>query len=97
MNKPAYIELLQMAFRDLHSCEAKHIETVPVLEQFKGKTIWEGEVEVFALSGHKKANKGYAWSYEEGREQKITAVLEIPPVTSPKTAIQASILAGMKK
>jgi hypothetical protein len=27
-----------------------HIETVPVVETFNGETIWEGMVEVFAVS-----------------------------------------------
>ncbi len=64
MNRPDYLRLLAMTFRDLHTCEAKHIEIVLVHERFQGKTVWEGEVEVFALAGHKKAERGYAWAYE---------------------------------
>jgi len=86
-----------MAFRDLHSCEAKHLETVPVLEQFQGKKVWEGEVEVFALSGHPKATRGYAWAAQDGSRSDVTAVLEIPPVVSPETAVRASIVASEKK
>ena len=40
-----YIQHLAQAFRRLHDCEAQHIETVPVIERWKGKTVWEGEVE----------------------------------------------------
>lgn len=96
MNRPDYLRLLAMAFRDLHNCEAKHLETVPVVERFQGKIAWEGEVEVFALTSHPKASKGYAWAYEDGEESKVTAVLEIPPVISPLTAVQASIIALSK-
>lgn len=85
-----------MAFRDLHSCEAKHIETVPVKEVFQGKTVWEGEVDVYALSGHPKATRGYAWAAQDGSKSDITAVLEIPPVVSPETAVRASIVASQK-
>lgn len=81
-----------MAFRDLHGCEATHLETVPVVETFQGKTVWEGEVEVFVLT-HPKAKKGYAWAAGDRSKQDITAVLELPPVMSPKTAVQASIVA----
>lgn len=86
-----------MAFRDLHSCEAKHLETVPVLEQFQGKKVWEGEVEVFALLGHPKATRGYAWAAQDGSQSDVTAVLEIPPIIDPKTAVKASIIASYKQ
>jgi hypothetical protein len=55
----AYLKALVKAFRDLHGCGAKHFETVPVVEYWKGKVAWEGEVEVFELSGHSKASRGY--------------------------------------
>lgn len=96
MKREEYLRLLAMAFRDLHSCEAKHMATVPVKELFKGQTVWEGEVEVFMLLGHPKAKKGYAWAVQDGERSDITAVLEIPPVESPVTAVRASIVAGAK-
>lgn len=95
--KTEYIAALIKAFSDLHRCKAEHFETVPVIEQFQGKVVWEGEVEVFALTGHPKATKGYAWSYNEGDKDHITSVLELPPVISPKTAVQASIVSQIKK
>jgi hypothetical protein len=88
-----YQKLLAMAFRDLHSCEAKHLETVPVLEQFQGKKVWEGEVEVsFALSGHPKATRGYAWVAQDRARSGVTASLEISPVKDPLTAVRSSIM-----
>jgi len=98
MTKKAYLKTLQEAFKALYGVEAKYLETVPVVETFQGAPVWEGEVEVFELSGHPKATKGYAWSYQrEGKPDKITAVLELPPVISPKTAVQAAIVAEAKK
>jgi hypothetical protein len=42
---------LEEGFRRLHGCGSKHVETVPVIERYQGKTVWEGEVEVFDLIG----------------------------------------------
>jgi hypothetical protein len=96
-NHPVYIARLVQAFKDLHECGAKYIETVPVLERFQGQTVWEGEVEVFELSGHPKASRGYAWAYDKAKGSEIVAVLELPPVISPKTAVQASIVGKLKE
>ena len=92
-----YQAALIKAFRDLHGCEAKHLETVPVIERHQGQTVWEGEVEVFELSGHPKASKGYAWAYDKAKGSEIVAVLELPPVISPKTAVQAAIVGKMRE
>ena len=92
-----YSQHLAQAFRRLHDCEAKHVETVPVIERFQGKTVWEGEVEVFVLSGHPKASKGYAWAYDKAKGSEIVAVLELPPVISPKTAVQAAIVGKIRE
>jgi hypothetical protein len=94
MKREDYLNLLAMAFRDLHSCEAKHLETVSVLEQYQEKKVWEGEVEVFALSGHPKATRGYAWATQGGSQSDITTVLEIPPVKDSTTAVRVSIVAS---
>jgi hypothetical protein len=91
-----YIEHLAQTFRRLHACEAEHLETVPIVERRKGKTMWEGDVEVFKLKGHPKATRGYAWAYDKERGSDTVAMLELPPVISPKTAVQAAIVAGGK-
>lgn len=92
-----YLAALVKAFHDLHGCEAKHVETVPVIERFQGKTVWEGEVEVFTLTGHPKTSRGYAWAYDKAKGSEIVAVLELPPVISAKTAVQASIVGKMRE
>ena len=99
-NDETYIVTLQMVIRDLHGCGSKHIESVPVHEVFRGQTVWQGIVEVFDLNGHPKAKRCYAWSHREGRSdegERFVAVLEIPPVESPETAVRASIVADAKK
>ena len=89
-----------MVIRDLHDCSSKHVETVPVHEVFRGQTVWQGNVEVFDLTGHPKAKRCYAWSHREGKDdngERFVAVLEIPPVVSPETAVRASIVSDTKK
>lgn len=94
-----YIAELKAKIRLLHGCEGTHRETVPVKEVFLGETVWEGEVEVFDLSGHAKAKRCYAWGYTNEKypdKLDVIAVLEIPPVVSPVTAVRAAIVANKK-
>ena len=95
-----YIQTLQEAVRKAHGCDSKHVESVPVEESFQGKTIWKGIVEVFKLIGHATAKLCYAWGHAEkntGKEVRIVTVLGIPPVDSPRKAVQASILNDIKQ
>jgi hypothetical protein len=99
-NKQDYIARLQVAVEQLHGCGAVYRATVPVHEVFQGQTVWQGEVEVFDLTGHPKAKRAYGWSHREGKDdqgERFVAVLEIPPVVSPITAVRASIMADAKK
>lgn len=87
------IDELQDVIRRLHGSEASHVETVPVKETFQGKTVWEGEVEVFDLHDHPEASRVYAWSHEtEDDKQRHVTVLHIAPVTSPEAAVRAAII-----
>jgi hypothetical protein len=93
-----YIAEIQSVFLKLHGCDATYIETVPVVEEFQGKTIFQGDVEVFDLVGHPKATRGYGWGYtttESGGRRYFT-VLELPPVDSPQTAVKAAIMSEIK-
>ena len=98
-NRREYLERLKLAVEQLHDCSAAHASTVPVHEVFQGKTVWHGEVEVFNLAGHPKANRCYAWSHPEGlggRGERFVAVLEIPPVDSAKTAVQVQVASDVR-
>jgi hypothetical protein len=90
MSDPAYLERLRSVIRAVHGAESKHHETVPVVERFKGKIVWEGEVEVFDLMDHPKAKTCYAWAYARNGTEHTTAVLELPPVISPQTAVKVA-------
>ena len=91
------IENLRTAIETMHGCKATHERSVPIVEMFGNKTVWEGVVESFALTGHAKAKRCYAWSYQDNGETQYINVLEIPPVVSPQTAVRAAIASGSQK
>ena len=78
---------LQAVFTKLHNCDADYVETVPVVEEFQGEMIFQGDVEVFDIRGHPKATRGYGWGYvtTEGGGRRYFTVLELLPVDSPQT------------
>ena len=94
-----YLVRLQNAIRRLNGCESKYLETVTVSQSFlsfRHNTVWEGDVAVFEVYGHPKARRAYAWSSKADNEKpRFVVVLEIPPVSSPQTAVQAAIAAQM--
>ena len=91
------IENLRTAIETMHGCKAIHERSVVIVERFRKKTAWEGVVESFSLTGHPKAKRCYAWSYQDKGEMQYVNVLELPPVTSPQTAVQAAIASGFQK
>ena len=98
-NKSDYIARVQVALMQMHSCGATWRETVPVQEVFQGKTIWSGDVEVFDLNGHPKAKRAFGWSHPDGhnKTERFVAVLEIPPVDSPQSAVKMAIYSDAKR
>jgi hypothetical protein len=94
-----YIEELQAAILNLHGCTSQYVETVSVTETFHGETVWQGDVEVFEIRGHPKAKRAYAWGHvtgEQDQARRYVAVLELPPVTSPQTAVKVAVAAEIK-
>lgn len=97
MNREHYLAHLQKAIKAVHGSDSRHVEAVPVRETFKGRTVWEGDVDVFDLIGHPKAKKCYAWAYDGKTGSNTIAVLELPPVISPLTAVQAYVMSEAEK
>jgi len=89
---------LKQAVEAQHGCTATLAQSVPVKETFGGKTVWEGVVHVFKISGHPKANQACAWSspIEGSDKRRSFAVLHQPPVTSPVEAVRAAIVAEQR-
>jgi hypothetical protein len=90
---------LKRAVEAQHGCTATLAQSVPVSESFQGKTVWEGVVHVFEISGHPKATTAYAWSspIEGGTKRRFFAVLHLPPITSPVAAVRAAIVAEHRR
>jgi hypothetical protein len=94
----SYIAELRATVRRLHACEAAHSRTEAVREVVQGRVLWEGNVEVFALLGHDRALRCYAWGHlNDVGQWEVTTVLAIPPVVSAQTAVLAAIAARIKE
>jgi hypothetical protein len=93
--KTEYTERLQMVIEHLHGCRAAWVGSVPVQEVFRGKTVWKGDVEVYALAGHPKARRCYGWSY--GEPEQFITILELPPVNSAQAAVKVGVAYQVKK
>ena len=98
MSKTANTDELKQAVESQHGCTATLAQSVPVKETFDDKTVWEGVVHVFKLTGHAFATKAYAWSspIEGSDKRRFFAVLHVPPITSPVGAVRAAIVAEQK-
>jgi hypothetical protein len=95
-----HIQELRETIHGLHGGKVSHLESVPVAEVFRGRTVWDGVVEVFLLEGHPKTDRVYAWRHETGDPDKPwrhVTVLHVPPVVSPQTAVKAAIVQEFKE
>jgi hypothetical protein len=92
------IEDIRLVVEVMHDCAAKHECSVPVIEMYGKDEIWEGVVEMFTLTGHPKAKRCYAWNFaNDDVNPRYIAILELPPVSSPHTAVRAAIASGQQK
>lgn len=95
-----YIAFLQNAIQKLHGCASEHLETVRVTERFQGATVWEGDVEIFRLPEHPTVEQVFAWAYKESDDKpdwKAITVLSVPPITTPRKAVQAYIASEYRR
>jgi hypothetical protein len=89
-----YIDSLRKAIRRQFGCRSNHLEGTPTETVVDGKTIWKSVVEMFLLINCPLAKVCYAWGYatrSTGEEVRIVTVLGVPPVDSPRKAVQLSI------
>ena len=92
-----HFERLKRTVECLHRCVAVRVSSKRVKEILPNGAAWEGDVEVFDLHDHPKADRVYAWSHDTGdleNPQQHITVLQIPPATTPLRAVQVAI-AGM--
>jgi aminoglycoside phosphotransferase (APT) family kinase protein len=85
---PAGLPALVEAIRHLHGVDATWVESVPVREEYQGRVVWHGEVQVFAID-HPKANRAYAWTHEtQPGKRRFHVVLGGAPVAGPEDAVR---------
>jgi len=95
-----YIEELRQVIKKLHGVDAKHLESVPVKETFRGKTVWDGMVEVFELHNHQTVSRLYAWAHstdDPEKPKRYVTVLHCHPITSARDAVRAAIVREFEK
>ena len=85
------VEKLRLAIYRKYRCRAVHFRTVPVKLEFKGKAIWNGQVEEFHLSACPLAKKCFAWVNGGNQKNNLVIILARPPVDSPRKAVQTHI------
>lgn len=95
MNDP---KRLAEVIRKMHGCTATYLRSEPVTEPFKGQTVWDGVVEVFAISGDSRASTAYGWTYraDDGTTHHL-AVLGVPPIKCAVDAVRAAGVAESRK
>lgn len=89
MNKLTH--LLTKAAEDAARSIVSHRESVPVLETFRGQTVWEGIVEVFDVASP-PPDTVYAWAINGGKGPhgpQYIAVLGGGRIDSPLAAVRA--------
>jgi hypothetical protein len=96
MLKPEIIEEQKRAILKAHGATARHIETVRIREVIGGSEWWDGDVDVYEITGHPKAKRCYAMSTPIAGYPQTTTVLQISPVDSPQAAVRSYIVAMLQ-
>jgi hypothetical protein len=79
----------------MHNCRCTYFGPVKVTESFEGLDVWSGEVEVFQLEGHPKANVAYGWAWKDANDEiQYIGILRLPPIQSATDAVKAAIASG---
>ncbi len=90
-----YIEGLTNAILQTHGVEARHIETVHVVEIFMAGFAWEGDVEVFQVQHPSWATR-CGWgcpSDDDPSRYQYVCVIGIGFAVTPRNAVVAAIRA----
>lgn len=72
--------------------KVSHTESAPVVETFRGQTVWQGIVEVFKVEKPPPV-LAYGWAVETDSGPDYVAVLGVSPIDSPLAAVRAWIVA----
>ena len=90
---PDDIQQLRHVIEESECCETRYVGTVRITERDRSETVFDGVVEIFALTNHPTAQICYAWGCEEDGNLHPTVVLKVPPVANAKDAVRMAIAA----
>jgi len=74
---------------ELYGCSSRHLHTVYVYQRVLGRTLWKGDVEVFAITGHARAHRCFAWIDWRSRRGKRVRFIVLLESGFLKTAADA--------
>ncbi len=97
MTRPEYVEHLRKAISKTFGLDSAHIETVKVVETFRGKVMFNGDVEVFTVTGQSDVARAYAWAEDIATGSNSTVVLERPPIKTALDAVRAALASAVKR
>ena len=90
-------ESLTLAVEKACGQRVEHLESVPVIETFRGKVLWEGMVEIYTLP-LSPPERAYAWTENEGSDDlQFIVIRGLPPINSPLDAVRAWIVSQIRK
>lgn len=93
-----YLWNLAETIARMHDCFVEHSETARVIERVGVETAFDGDVEVFDVSGQPKATQAFGWAWEDAAGQvQYIGILNVPPIDWPREAVQAAIASGRFK
>lgn len=72
-----------------------HRESVPIVETFRGQTVWEGIVEVFDV-GEPPPAVAYGWAVDSDQGPQYVTVKGEPPADSPLAAVRVWLVSQSK-
>lgn len=73
-----------------------HRESVPLVETFRGQTVWAGVVEVFDVAAPPPA-VAYGWAVESDKGPQYVTVKCEPPADSPLAAVRVWLVSEARK
>jgi hypothetical protein len=94
------IDELRDAVEHMHGVPARFVDAIEVHETLPdGRSVWEGTVNVFALTRHPSgATRAYAWSHPtEGKKRRFIAILGVSPVDDAAMAVRTMLLAQVRE
>ncbi|HVV81779.1 MAG TPA: hypothetical protein VHE35_01825 [Kofleriaceae bacterium] len=99
LSDPAGIPALVEAIKHTHGVDATWLEAAPVVETFRGATVWSGVVQIFQVTHPSGATRCYAWSHavETPGRRRFIVVLGAGPVVDPTVAVRVALAAEARR